>query len=221
MNDKEVLNAVKQLRSSENKKKFNQTVDFVVNLKNLNLKKPDEKVDLYVQLPNGRGKKVKVCMFADEATLLQAQKVFDKVVDKAEFVKYAKDKKLVKKLASEFDFFVAQANLMPEVAKTFGRVLGQKGKMPNPKAGCVVPDKVDLKAVYDRLQKTVRLQTKNELAVKCPVGTEDMQDEKLVENVMAVYNNLLRSLPQGENNMKAVLLKLTMSPAVKVGGANE
>jgi large subunit ribosomal protein L1 len=221
MDDKQILDAVKKLRDSKNKKKFNQTFDLVVNLKNLNLKKPDEKVDLYVQLPNGRGKKVNICMFADDTMVLDAKKVFDKVVEKAEFVKYAKDKKATKKLASSCDFFVSQANLMPEVAKAFGRILGQKGKMPNPKAGCVVPPKATLQPIYDRLQKTVRLQTKNELAVKCPVGTEEIKDEEILENVKSVYNNLLRSLPQGENNIKAMLIKLTMSPAVKVGGANE
>jgi large subunit ribosomal protein L1 len=221
MEQNQILDAVKNLRTPENKKKFNQTFDLVVNLKNLNLKKPEEKVDLYVQLPNGRGKKVNVCIFVDESMVIESQKIFDKVVEKGEFQKYAKDKKSIKKLSSSYDFFVAQANLMPEIAKTFGRFLGQKGKMPNPKAGCVVPPKIALQPLIDRLQKTVRLQTKNELAVKCPVGVEDMDDAKLAENIKAVLDNLLRALPQGENNVKSIYLKLTMSPVVKVGDANE
>ncbi len=221
MEKNQILNAIKLLRDPENKKNFNQTFDFIVNLKNLNLKKPEEKVDIYTQLPNRRSKKLSNCAFVDDSLVLEAKKAFDGVVEKDQFAAYGKDKKKLKELAVKFDFFVAQANLMAEIAKNFGKVLGQRGKMPNPKAGCVIPPKIVLAPLIARLQNTVRLQTKNELVVKCPVGTEDMDDEKVTENVMSVYDTLIKALPQGENNVRTVYVKLTMSHPIKVGGGSD
>ncbi len=216
MNKEDILKAIKKARESSKKRKFNQTFDLVINLQKLNLKKPEENVNVFAVLPQGRGKKLKICAFVDKELRTQAEEVCDKAILKDEFEKY-KNKKELKKLASEYDFFIAQANLMVDIAKFFGKVLGPKGKMPNPKAGCIVPPKIDLKIIYNKLQKTVKLQTKNEQAVKCPVGTEDMKDEQIEQNISAVYNSLIQSLPQEEQNIDNVILKLTMGSPVVIG----
>lgn len=93
--------------------------------------------------------------------------------------------------------------------------------MPSPKADCVVPPTANVKSLCEKLQKTVRLQTKNELAVKCPVGIESMPDSEIKDNIMLVYNTLLKTLPKEKHNIKEAFLKLTMGPAVVVGDKNE
>lgn len=217
MDSKQILEAVGKARQLGQGKKFKQTFDIIVNLKNLDLKKPEDKVDIFVQLPHGRGKPVKICAFVDDSLVLEAKKVFDKVIEVTEFPGYAKNKRQLRKLAREYDYFVAQANLMPQIAQTFGKFLGPKGKMPNPKVGCVIPPKVVLQPIIDRLKKTVRLITKNELVLKCPVGIETMSDKDLEENIMVAYNAVMHVLPQKENNLKSFAVKTTMGAPVKVG----
>jgi len=219
MNDQEVIAAIKKIRESTSKKKFSQTVDLIVNLKQLDLKKTDQQVNAFLVLPHTRGKKLKICALVDKELFNSAKESYDRVIMRDEFSKF--DKKSMRKLANEFDFFVAQANVMPDIAKYMGKVLGTKGKMPNPKADCVVPPTANVKELYDKLQKTIRLQTKNELAIKCPVGSESMPDNDLKDNVMAVYNSLLRVLPKEKHNIKKALLKLTMGPPVLIGAKDE
>lgn len=220
MNKEDILKAVKKTREASKKRKFSQTFDLIINLQQLNLKKPEENVNTFIVLPQGKGKKTKVCALIGKELATQAKEVCDKAILKDEFTKYTEKKKL-RKLAQEYDYFVAQANLMVDIAKFFGKVFGPKGKMPNPKAGCIVPPKIDLKIIYNKLQKTVRLQTKNEQAIKCPVGTEDMKDEQIEENILTVYNAVLHSLPKEKQNIQTVMLKLTMGSRITIGEKEE
>ncbi len=216
MDSKLILNALGKARELGQGKKFKQTFDFIINLKNLDMKRPEDKVDVFVQLPHGRGKPVKICAFVDDSLVLEAKKVFDRAIEVTEFPAFAKNKRQMRKLAREYDFFVAQANLMPQIAQTFGKFLGPKGKMPNPKAGCVIPPKIALQPIIDRLKKTVRLLTKNEPILKCPIGTEAMTDKDIAENILFAYNAVMNALPQKENNLKSILLKTTMGAPVEV-----
>jgi len=140
----------------------------------------------------------------------------DSSVMQKDFEIYQKDKKKTKKLASSMDFFVAQATIMPKVAAAFGRVLGPKGKMPNPKAGCIVPPNANLSQVYEKLQKTVKLSAKKAPLMQTICGNEDSSDEDLIENIKYIYNNVEHHLPQGINNIKSVYVKFTMTKPIKV-----
>lgn len=216
MNQKQFTEAIAKARQLGQGKKFKQTFDLVINLKNLDTKRPEDKVDVSIQLPHGRGKQVKICAFVDDSLVLEAKKVFDRAIEVSEFPGLSKNKRALRKLAREYDYFVAQANLMPQIAQTFGKFLGPKGKMPNPKAGCVIPPKVVLQPIIDRLKKTVRLVMKNELILKCPIGIETMSDADVTDNLMAAYNAVMHVLPQKENNLKSVIVKLTMGAPVEV-----
>ena len=146
----------------------------------------------------------------------EATKICDKVILQQEFAGYAADKKKTKKLAQEYDFFIAQANIMGQIAGTFGKIFGPRGKMPNPKAGCVVPPKATLKPLYDKLQKTVKVSAKTQPQVQCRIGNEEEPEQQLAENIEAVYNQLVQHLPGHETNVKTTYLKLTMSKPMKV-----
>ncbi|MEK6849844.1 MAG: hypothetical protein AABY01_04740 [Nanoarchaeota archaeon] len=207
------------LKASSEKRKFVQGVDLIINLKNLDLKQNDQQVDLFVQVPHARGKKVKVACLCGPELLPNAKQNCDLVISTDEFPKYAQDKKLVKKIARDYDFFVAQANIMPEVAKVFGRVLGPRNKMPNPKAGAVVPPTANLKPLIEKLGKTVRLTAKTQLCVKAFIGKESQPETELLDNINMLYDSFRKALPQDLNNIKNVLLKLSMSKPIHVGMA--
>lgn len=219
MNKQQILNTLKIVRENSKKRNFNQTIDLIINLKQLDLKKEDHKQDHFLTLPFERGKKVKVCALVNQELLKEAKTNCDHVILNEDFSKLKKSE--IKKIVNECSFFIAQANLMTEVAKTFGKILGPKGKMPNPKAGCVVPGNANLKPLIIKLQKTLRVTTKGEPIIKIPIGTEAMKDEELVENVLFVYSHLEGVLPQGKNNVKNVLLKTTMGKPIKIEEKNE
>ncbi|MEM4336657.1 MAG: 50S ribosomal protein L1 [Candidatus Woesearchaeota archaeon] len=216
MEKEEVLEALKKLREGSKKRKFVQSVDIIINLKDIDLKKPEEQIDFFAITHHPVGKKKRICALVGPELLDEAKKVCDKVILVEEFDSYAKDKKTAKKLASEYDFFIAQANVMPKVASAFGKVFGPKGKMPNPKAGCVVPPKTALKPLYDKLQNTIKISAKTSPLVQCIVGKEDMKDDVLADNIIEIYKQVEAKLPKGRHNIKNVLIKFTMGPPVKL-----
>jgi len=216
MDKNNLVKTLKFLKEKAKSRNFKQSIDVIFNFKDLDLKKADNQVDFFVNLHYGRGKKVKVCAFIGPELAAEAKNVCDEAVLVDDFVKYQKDKKLVKKLANECDVFIAQANIMGQVAGAFGRVLGPKGKMPNPKAGCVVPPKATLKPLKERLQKIVKVTAKTSPSFKCGVGTEEMPEEEVADNVLTLYNNLIHHLPKETANIRSILLKLTMGKPIKI-----
>jgi len=216
MNKEAILSSIKKVREVSPKRNFNQTFDLIVNLKNLNIKKPEEKVEQYIHLHFPKGKKPKICALVDKELVAKAKENFDFVVGKDDFPKYQKDKKLVKKLSMSYDYFVAQANLMGEIASTFGKVFGPKGKMPSPKAGCVIPPNADLKLVIKNLSEVCKLITKNDTTIRTSIGLENMKDEEITDNIQTIYTSLLHALPQEKNNIKSIQLKLTMGPLIEI-----
>jgi large subunit ribosomal protein L1 len=216
MDKDSIKSALKQVKESSKKRKFKQRVDLVINLKGLDMKKPEEQVELFVPIHFSRGKKIKICALVGPELKDDAQKVCDTSIFLDDFQNYQNDKKLMKKLANEHDFFIAQANIMPKVAQVFGKVLGTRGKMPNPKAGCVVPPKTAMQPLYDRLQKTVIAKAKVQPVIKCSVGAEDQNEDEIADNILTIYNAVLHKLPGEDQNIRKVLLKLTMGKPVEV-----
>ncbi len=207
----ETLKAIKDAKSPRN---FKQTIDFIINFRGLDLKKQDNKIDLYVQIPHERGKKVQICGLVGPELAESAKKNFATVVLSDDFSKY--DHKKIKSLAKGHQFFVAQANIMPLVATTFGKSLGPRGKMPNPKAGCVVPPTANLAPLARKLEKTVRIKVDKEPIFQAAVGKEDSPEEEVIENILALYNAIIHALPGEKNNIKDAYMKLTMGKAVKL-----
>lgn len=209
-----ILKAIEKLKKESKKRNFIQSVDFSIVLKDVDLKNPENRIDEFLVLPNGIEKKVKVCAFVDKELTTEAKEICDKTITKDEFYKWAGKKKEIKKIAKEFDYFVAQATVMPDVATIFGKVLGPRGKMPNPKAGCVITPKTNFKEVIEKLRKTVRIKAKKQPVISTIVGTENMENEKIAENIIAVYDFVKKKLPRGEQQIKKKYVKLTMSKPV-------
>ncbi len=215
MDKNSVTEALGKLKESK-KKNFSQSVELIVNLKDIDLKKTENQIDFFAKLPNGSGKKQSVCAFVDVEMVQDAKAAVDEVIIPDDFSKFSKEKKLAKKLARKFDFFIAQANLMAQVATHFGRALGPKGKMPNPKAGAIFAPKANLRQLNDNLQKTIRITARAAPVIQCRVGTEIMEHALVAENIINLYEQIIHHLPNEEHNIKSALIKLTMSPPIKI-----
>lgn len=211
MKKEDFLHALRNLRKLSKKRKFEQTVELIVNLKEVDRK---YNFDSYVHLPHETGRGVKICAVVDNLAS-QARELVDKVVTKEEIGKL--EAKEVAQLAKDYDVFIAEANLMGQVATVLGRTLGPLGKMPNPKAGGVIMPGGNLKASVSRFKNNLRLKNKNEASVKIVIGKEDFEDEKLGDNAFAVYEAVVHALPHSERNVKDVIVKFTMSKPIRVG----
>ncbi len=211
-----VREAFDTLFKQAKKRNFTQSVEFLVTLRDLDLKKPDQQVDFYHELPHVPGEPKRIVALVDVDLADQARKLADFVILKDEFPKYKENPKLAKKLAEDYDYFIAQATLMKDVAAVFGRILGPRGKMPSPKGGMIVPPKANLEPVIQRLRKTVPVRVKTRPLYQVKIGREDQDREELVENLLSVYRALVTHLPQEERNVKAAYVKLTMSPAIRI-----
>lgn len=208
-----VLKAIEEVKKQD-KRKFSQSYDLIINLKHLDVK--TNPLDLFVTLPFSKGKSVKIAAFVDPQLADQATKHCQFVIKETDFPKYAADKKLTKKLAEEYDYFIAQSTLMAKIAAAFGKVLGTKGKMPNPKLGCVVPPNNNLEPLVKKLNTTVRLSAKKGTNVQCVVGKETQSDNEVAENILTVYHMIIKSVPNETQNIKNVIVKSTMGKPIKI-----
>ncbi len=213
MDKEQIQKALDELKKLP-KRKFSQSYDLIVNLKNIDLKTTP--IDVIVVLPHPRGVQTKIVAFVDQELTEQANKFCDLVIKEIDFPKYA-DKKVQKKLSEDYAYFIAQGNLMNKVALAFGKVLGPRGKMPNPKLGCVVPANANLEVLAKRLRSTVKMSARKALNLQCLVGKENQSESEIIDNILAVYQTAAKSMPQEESqNIKNVCLKLTMSKPVKI-----
>ncbi len=216
MDKNTILKSLQELRKDPKKRNFSQSVDLIINLQDLDFKKPSDQLDFFITLHHPLGKKVSVCGLVGPELEEESKKVCDFTVPQLKFDDYSGNKKLLKKLANDYDYFIAQANIMPKIAQVFGRFLGPKNKMPNPKAGAVVPPKANLQPLYEKLQKTLRVVARKNPILHLLVGKESLKDEELADNIFTVYDQLIHHLPKERNNIKSVYLKFTMSKPVKV-----
>jgi len=201
----DVKQALAEFRKQE-KRKFDQSLDLIVNLKNFDLKR--DQVNVVLNFPH-KIKDKKVCAFLNAKS-----KIIDSVIP-AEFKSY-KDKKDLKKLVNKYDFFIAFAPLMPQIATNFGKVLGPAGKMPTPQLG-MISQETDhaIKEVVDKISSSIKIRLK-ESSIKLVIGKESMKDEQIIENFNYVKGLIINSLPRKNDNVKNILIKTTMSKPIKL-----
>lgn len=199
------LDQIKELKKKSKKRNFSQRYDLIINLKNLNLKKPENKIDEMFVLPNGTGKTPSITFFSDSIKKTESCKI----IKGSEIEGLSKDKKALRKLISETDFFLSEPKLMTVVGKHLGKFLAPIGKMPKPVVG-------DIEKMIKDYEKGVRIDTKKQLVIHLTVGLEDMKEEDVAKNIEAVVAFLKKRLPKGKNNIKSIFLKLTMSHPIKL-----
>jgi len=197
--------ALSELRKGK-ERKFDQTVDLIINLQKFDLKK--NQINLFISVPF-RIKEKKICAF------FETKNKDIETITPEQFKKYS-DKKALRKLVKNFDFFIAQASLMPKIATVFGRVLGPAGKMPSPQLGILTDiNEKEINELREKINNSVKIKIK-EPSVKLAIGKQSMKDEEIVENIMIVYNAILKSLLKGKDNIKNIELKFTMTKPYKI-----
>jgi large subunit ribosomal protein L1 len=211
MDREKIMKAVKEARSLAKPRNFTQSVDLIVNLKELDFTRPENRIKQNVVLPHGRGKDAKIAVIGKGDLAAQAEEMGLTVIRQEELEELGKNKKQAKKIANGHDFFIAQADMMPLVGKALGPVLGPRGKMPQP-----VPANANLKPLVERFKKTVSINTRDKPSFKVLVGTEKMSDEELAENIEAVLNTVARKYEKGLYHVKNAYTKLTMGPSVSI-----
>lgn len=206
-----VLRAVKKAKETSKPRNFTQSMEMCINLKGLDMKKTQNRIKEDFVLPNGRGKDVKIGIFASGDMALRAKKENLSVFDKEDIEKFSKDKKLAKKVANSHDFFIAQTDFMTLVGKALGPIFAPRGKTPAP-----LPPTASLEPILNKMKKTVKLKSYNQSVIHAFVGSEKMDDEMLAENISEIIKFFEKKLEKGYDNIKSIYIKTSMGPAVKL-----
>jgi large subunit ribosomal protein L1 len=211
MADQEIEDAVSRALEEAPPRNFRETVDLAVNLRDLDLNDPSNRVDEGIVLPNGTGQDTRIVVFAEGETALRAQDVADDVLDGDDLEELGDDSDEAKDLAGETDFFVAEASMMQDIGRYLGTVLGPRGKMPTP----LQPDD-DVVEVVNRMKNTVQLRSRDRRTFHTRVGAEDMTADEIASNIGVIVRRLEANLEKGPLNIDGIYVKTTMGPAVEV-----
>jgi len=204
--------AIREAIEKAKPRKFVETVDMAVNLRNVDMRRPENRIDVIVTLPHGLGKPRTVGVFAKGDTALKAKEAgADVVLTPEDIDELAKNKREAKKLARRIDFFIAEAPLMPEIGRKLGPILGPRGKMPQP-----IPPLADPKPMIEKLRKSVKIRTRDKPIFHAPIGKRDMDVEKLAENALEILKVVENKYENPAQVIKSIYVKTTMGPAVRV-----
>jgi len=213
MADSKTVEAVQKAieESKKLERKFKQSVDVVINLKNIDMNDAKNRIEDEVMLPHGRGVEAKLALFASGDLALKSKTHVDLLIKPEEIEELAKDKKKFKKIADEYDFFIAEAPLMPTIGKTLGIILGPRGKMPKP-----VPPTIDIVNMAKSMRKTVKIRSKTTKTIHATVGREEMNAQHIADNIDAILKRLEGKLERGKLNIGSVYVKTSMGPPMRI-----
>ncbi|HKJ60019.1 MAG TPA: 50S ribosomal protein L1 [Halobacteriales archaeon] len=211
MADQELEEAVSRALSEAPPRNFRETVDLAINLRDLDLNDPANRVDESIVLPGGTGQETTIVVFAEGETAVRAREVADEVYDGDDLEELGDDEDEAKDLADEVDFFVAEASMMQDIGRLLGTVLGPRGKMPTP----LQPDD-DVVETIERMKNTVQVRSRDRRTFHTRVGAEDMDPEEIADNIDVILRRLHANLEKGPLNLDSVYVKTTMGPAERV-----
>lgn len=190
---------------------FRETVDLAINLRDLDLDDPNNRVDESIVLPRGTGQETSIVVFADGETALRAEDVADRVLDGDDLADLGDDTDAAKDLADATDFFVAEANMMQDIGRHLGTVLGPRGKMPTP----LQPDD-DVVETVEQMKNTVQVRSRDRRTFHTRVGAADMSAADIADNIDVIVRRLEADLEKGPHNIDRIFVKTTMGPAREV-----
>lgn len=200
---------IKEAKSADKERKFKQSLELIMVFKDIDVKKGFS-LNETVQLPKTNSPAA-VCVMASGDMGLKAKSAkADRVIDNDELNRLAANKRESRKMINSFDFFLADTKLMPVVGKVLGQILGPRGKMPIP-----VPFNAPIESFLERFRSSVRVKVKNSLSMSCKIGDETMEDSDLALNANAVVSAVEKKLPNGDKNIKRVMVKTTMGKISK------
>lgn len=211
MDNKNVLQKIQEAMENAPPRKFSESIEIAVNLRDVDMAVPANRINEEVILPKGRGKKIKIAVIGSGEMIIKAKGVADMVIQPDEIETIADDRRGARKLVRSIDYFVAEAPLMPTIGKRLGVFLGPMGKMPRP-----VPPGSDPSGVVENLRNTVRVRSRDKTVIHVPVGSSKMTAEDITTNILEVVRRIENKTQRGPGNIASVYVKTTMGPSVRV-----
>ena len=203
--------AIEDALTTDKKRKFVESVEVAINLRDVDLQNPQKRINAEVALPHGRGRPARVAVFAQGEMAVISKKIVDTVISPDQIEDLSDNKREAKKLADKFDFFVAETGLMATIGKSLGIVFGPRGKMPRP-----IPPQADIERIIKSLTNLVPVRSKNRPTFHVPIGNVSMPQEQLAENLETIIKRVESSLDRGSDNIASIWVKTTMGKAVKL-----
>ena len=205
----ELSEIVKEAKAGGKERKFTEALELIMVFKDIDVKKGFA-INETVQLPK-TSSPASVCVMAtgDMGTKAKAANA-DRVIDANELEQLSANKRESRKLINKYDFFLADTQIMPTVGKTLGQLLGPRGKMPTP-----VPFNAPIESFLQRFRSSIKVRVRGSLSMSCKIGTKAMEDSELAANANAVINLVKTKLPNGEKNIKKIMIKTTMGKAIR------
>jgi large subunit ribosomal protein L1 len=211
LSNQQLAELVKKGKGQSKETKFTQSVEVLISLKEVDPKKTDLNINEIVYLPHPTTKQARVCFIGSGDLAVRAKNSkANLVMDAAQLENYGGSKRDAKKLARSYDFFLADTALMPRVGKVLGQALGPKGKIPSP-----VPPNSPIEDMIKRMRTAIRVRSRGSLGVMAKVGDSQLSEADLAENILAVVNVVSKKLPNGDRNIKTVMVKTTMGKPAK------
>ena len=205
----QLAEVVTKAKEETKKTKFKQSLELIINFKDIDVKKGFA-INEVVQLPKTNSPAT-VCVIATGEMSQKAKAAnADSVIGNEELEKFEANKRESRKFINKYDFFLADTKIMPTVGKALGQLLGPRGKMPTP-----VPFNAPIDAFLARFRTSIKVRTRASLSISCKIGDESMEDADLATNAFTVLNTIEKKLPNGEKNIKKVMIKTTMGKPVK------
>ena len=200
---------ITRVKTESKKRKFKQSIELIINFKDIDVKKGFA-INEVIQLPK-TSSPATVCVIAtgDMNQKAKAAKA-DVVIGNEELAKYEADKRESRKFINKYDFFLADTKIMPTVGKALGQLLGPRGKMPTP-----VPFNAPIDAFLARFRTSIKVRTRASLSISCKIGDESMENIDLAINAHTVLSAIEKKLPNGEKNIKKIMVKTTMGKPIK------
>ena len=205
----QLAEVITKAKEGSKKRKFKQSIELIINFKDIDVKKGFA-INEVIQLPKTNSPAT-VCVIAtgDMNQKAKAAKA-DSVIGNEELTKYEANKRESRKFINKHDFFLADTQIMPTVGKSLGQLLGPRGKMPTP-----VPFNASIEAFLARFRTSIKVRTRASLSIACKIGDESMEDTDLAINAFTVISAIEKKLPNGEKNIRKVLVKTSMGKPVK------
>jgi large subunit ribosomal protein L1 len=209
--EQKINQAIKDALSNAPKRKFVESVDITFTIRDVDLKNPTNRIKEEIRLPSGRGRELKIAMFAASEAATKAKAAGLTVFSPQDIEDLGGNKGKAKKVANSYDFFLSEVPHMGLIGRYLGVVLGPRGKMPRP-----VPPTLDPGVIAAGLMSTVVVKSGDKTTFHTAFGTVDQSEEELQANAMAVYTRVISKLERGLGNIRSLYIKTSMGPAQQI-----
>ena len=205
----QLTDMIKNAKEATKPRKFKQAVEMIVVFKDIDVKKGFA-LNEVVQIPKTSSPATVCIMATGDMGQKAKQANADAVIGTDELDRFATNKRESRKFINKYDFFLADTQVMPLVGKTLGQLLGPRGKMPTP-----VPFNASIESFLQRFRSSIKVRARATLSMSCKIGDETMDDKDLAVNAHTILNAVEKKLPNGEKNIKRVMIKTTMGKVIK------